>query len=182
MKIKSAIESLLFVTIKPLSIKKLAELLNSSSQEVKEATEELMEECNGRDGGLQIQKVGASYQLVTHPDSAELVGDYLKEDITGELTQPQLETLTVIAYRGPVTKAELELIRGVNCSMILRNLSMRGLIQEKEDKKTMVSLYSVTFEFMHHLGITDVKELPDFDELNNNEQLQSLITQDSEEE
>ena len=175
MNIKAAVESLLFVTVKPLTVKKLADILNCSAGEVQESLSALVEEYNSRDGGLQIQQAGSSYQLVTHPDYAELVGGYLKEDITGELTQPQLETLTVIAYRGPVTKAELELIRGVNCSVILRNLLMRGLIQEKEDKQRMVSLYSVTLDFLQHLGLTTVQELPDFEVLNQNAELQELL-------
>jgi len=73
--------------------------------------------------------------MTTAKESSEIVEKFLKEELTGEMTRPQLETLTIIAYRGPMTKMEIEQIRGVNCSLILRNLLMRGLVEAKLDKK-----------------------------------------------
>ena len=85
----------------------------------------------------------------------------------GELTRPQLETLTVIAYKSPITKSEIEQIRGINCTMILRNLLMRGLIIEEEG--TLESVYTVSLETLSLLGITKVEDLPDYQKLHDEE-------------
>ncbi|MBT7553409.1 SMC-Scp complex subunit ScpB, partial [bacterium] len=94
---------------------------------------------------------------------------------TGELSKPSLETLTIVAYRQPIAKEELEQIRGVNCSVILRNLLIRGLVEARESKGDLVPMYSVTIDFLRHLGIDSVEQLPDFAKLNSNENLQALI-------
>ena len=78
----------------------------------------------------------------------------------GELSRPSLEALTILAYRGPLTRPELEQIRGVHSSLILRNLLLRGLIEEKEDARLGQPLYSVTLDFLRHIGLASVEELP----------------------
>jgi len=178
--LKSKIESLLFITTKPLSSKRLADLTKFKTREVEEAAKELAEEYNQKDKGIQLVKSGSSYQMVTQPDNSKLVKDLVKEEITGELTRPQLEALTIVAYRGPVTKPELEQIRGVNCSLILRNLMIRGLVESKEDKKKMQVCYNVTMDFMRHLGINDILELPDYEKLNGSEILEKLLSGETE--
>ena len=180
--LKSKIESLLFISTKSLAVKRLADLTEAKAREVEEAVQELMLEYNQKNKGVQLMKSGSSFQIVTQPDNAKLVKDFVKEEITGELTRPQLETLTIIAYRGPVTKPELDQIRGVNCSLILRNLMIRGLIESKEDKKKMQTFYNITLDFMRHLGINDVTELPNFEELNNSEILGEILAGKSGEE
>ena len=175
MPLKSKIESLLFITTKPLVVKRLADLTKSKVKEVEEVLKELMSEYNQKDKGVQIIKSGSSYQMVTQPDNAKLIKDFVKEEITGELTRPQLEALTIITYRGPITKPELEQIRGVNCSLILRNLMIRGLIELKEDKKKMQAFYNITPDFIRHLGINDVSELHDYEKLNKSEVLEKLL-------
>lgn len=178
MSIKSQIESLLFISTKPLSLKKITEVSGGKKDEVKKAIAELAEEYNHKDKGINIQKIGASYQMVTSSENAKMIGEYLKEEITGELTPASLETLTVIAYRGPITKTELELIRGVNCSVILRNLLIRGLIEQKHDKKLLVDKYQVSFDFLQHLGLTEISKLPEYEKLNSDENLQKLLNPD----
>jgi segregation and condensation protein B len=176
MSLKSKIESLLFIATRPLSVNKIAELVEGSKDEVKLELDKLFEEYNSADKGVNLQKIGSNYQLVTSANNSKLISEFLKEEITGELTPASLETLTVIAYRGPITRAELELIRGVNCSIILRNLMIRGLIEEIDDKKNMATKYQITFDFMKHLGITEPAQLPDFEKLNSSETLNSLLT------
>ena len=171
--LKSKIESLLFISPKPLSIKKIVELTKKDKSEVAEAAKELMEGYESR--GLEIKKVGDKFQMVTSGDNRKLAQDFVKDEITGELTRPSLETLTVVAYRGPISKSELEMIRGVNCSLILRNLMIRGLVEEVEDRVKGV-LYNITFEFLKFLGIKEVTDLPDYDKLNNDENLQKLLS------
>jgi len=178
MNLKSKIESLLFISTHPLSIKKIIEITKGDVGEVEKALAELQEEYNKRNGGIQLMKNGSQYQMVTSGDNAPLIKEFLKDEMTGELTRPSLETLTIIAYRGPITKPEIEQIRGVNCSLILRNLLIRGLIEAKEDKKSMATYYNITFDFMRYLGINDVTELPDYEKLHSNEILEKLFEEE----
>ena len=176
MKIK--IESLLFVSPKPLTIKGLVSFLNregekTNSVEVENILLELKEKYNVPESGLRIIQAGEEIQLVTNPDASEIVKKFLKEDMTGELTSASLETLTVIAYRGPISKPELEQIRGVNCSLILRNLMIRGLTSF--DEKNGQSFFQVTTDFLKYLGINSVVELPDYEKLNKVENLEQYL-------
>lgn len=180
--IKSKIESLLFVSAKPLSINKLADLINEDKKEVNANLAELTNEYKEQKGGMQIMKIGQKYQMVSEADNAKVVRDYLKDEQTGELTKPALETLTIVTYRGPITKAELELIRGVNCSLILRNLMIKGLVEAKEDKKKMLTTYQITFDFLKYLGLNDIQELPDYEQLNSSEMLKDLLQRETTEE
>ena len=176
MSLKSKIESLLFITTRPLSAGKIAELVEGDKEEVKIELDKLFAEYSQPNKGVNLQKIGNNYQMVTNADNSKLISEFLKEEITGELTPASLETLTVIAYRGPITRAELELIRGVNCSIILRNLMIRGLIEEIDDKKNMVQKYQITFDFMKQLGISEPGQLPDYEKLNSSEALAKLLT------
>jgi len=173
--LKSKIESLLFISNQPLTLKKLANLTKSNPDKVKRAIRELRADYNQKDKGIAIQKIGDKVQMVTAGDNAKVVKDYIKEETTGELSRASLETLTIVAYRGPITRAELEQIRGVNCAIILRNLLMRGLIAETTDKKKMQTVYNITFDFLKFLGINEQSELPDYEKLNSSEQLEKLL-------
>src|SRR3989339_337094 len=135
--LKSKIESLLFISNTPFSLKKLADVTKTEIAQVKAAVDELIKEYTARAGGMTIQRIGEKIQMSTQPDNAKLVKDYIKEETTGELSRAALETLTIVAYRGPITRAELEQIRGVNCAVILRHLLIRGLIDQVEDKDKM---------------------------------------------
>jgi len=121
--------------------------------------------------------------MVTNPQNSEYVQKFLKTEVCQELTPASLETLSIIAYRGPLTKLDLEKIRGINCSIILRHLLIKGLIIEKIVNKVVAkddklqtkeeqidydnNIYSVSVDFIKHLGINDVQELPDYERLNN---------------
>jgi segregation and condensation protein B len=170
--LKSKLESLLFISPKPLSLGKLAELTEQGKEAVGEALKQLMVETADR--GIVIKQADDKFQMMTSGDNHKLAQDFVKEEITGELTRPSLETLTVVAYRGPITKTELELIRGVNCSLILRNLMIRGLVEESEDKQRGL-LYQVTLDFLKHLGLQQISDLPDYQKLNQDENLQKLL-------
>lgn len=173
--LKSKIESLLFISNQPFTIKKLINQTKAEKDKVEVAIKELMADYNQDTKGVGIQKIGDKVQMVTSADNSKLVKDYIKEETTGELSRAALETLTIVAYRGPVSKAELEQIRGVNCTIILRNLLMRGLIEEKSDKKKMQSVYNVTFEFLKFLGLNEQSELPDYEKLNSSESLEKIL-------
>jgi len=175
--LKAKIESLLFITNQPLTIKRLSNSTQATTVEVQTAVAELAKDYNNRPGGLKIQTIGEQVLMVTNPDCAKLVKDFIKEETTSELTKASLETLTIIAYRGPISRAELEQLRGVNCAVILRNLSIRGLIESTSDAKKMLTTYSVTFDFLKFLGLNSPAELPDYTKLNSSESLQALLAQ-----
>lgn len=169
------LESLLFVSSKFLKKAKLLETLHCRKEELEKAINELNQEYALRQSGVALMQDGDRVQMITAPDSAEIVRQYIKDERTGELTRPSLETLAIIAYRGPITKAEIETIRGVNCSLILRNLLIRGLIAMRSDPKKGVSVFQVTFEFMQYLGIKQLKDLPDFEKLNRDLKLGEVL-------
>lgn len=176
------IEGLLFVSPKPVTIKALVNFLNKNNikvaiNEVETVIEELKQRYNTDVSGIQIIHSGEEIQMVSKASLGELVKKYLKEDISGELTPASLEALTVIAYRGPISKAELEQIRGVNCSLILRNLLIRGLVTMEEDKTKMQQYYNVTVDFLKFLGVNSVNELPDYERLHEVQNLETYLAQ-----
>lgn len=176
--LKKQIEALLFLSNKPLTIKKIADLVERSKTEVETVLEVLKQEYNIDSRGLKLIFNADEVQMATAPEAAATVEKFLKEEQTGEMTRPQLETLTIIAYRGPITKMELEQIRGVNCSLILRNLMIRGLVEETINKKIKTAVYQVTLDFIRHLGLTSTTDLPDFERLSQSETLVDLLNRD----
>lgn len=173
--LKNQIEGLLFISHKPLSAAEIAKLIEVKTPEVEQALATLAKEYEAKKGGIQFLALGDKYQLATAGSVAPVVKKFIKSEVTGELSRPSLEALTIIAYRGPIAKAELELIRGVNCSLIIRNLLMRGLVEAKEDKVRKEIFYQITFDFLKFLGLSQVAELPDFERLNRNNNLEKLL-------
>lgn len=175
MSIKSKIESLLFISAKPMTAKNLADLMKTDVKETEAAGEELVKEYQENRRGVQIIKNGASFQMVSSPENARLVQEYIKDETTGELSRPSLEALTIIAYRGPVAKLDLDRIRGVNCSLILRNLLIRGLIEAKFDKVKNETYYSVTMDFVRFLGLAELSQLPDYEKLHQDDTIDRML-------
>lgn len=171
----SKIESLLFVAARPMSVKRLTEVCDASKEEVSAALDELAAAYNAEGSGIRLLRNGNDVQMSTSPDNSRLVQDFLKDETTGELTKPSLETLTIVAYRGPVTKAELEQIRGVNCSLILRNLLMRGLVEAQGEPYDPQTTFRVTLDFLRFLGVAGVEELPDYDKLRSHENVVRVL-------
>lgn len=172
--LKSQLESILFISNKPLSLKELSDICGRSKEEVETTLLSLKEDYNQPDKGIKLLDLNDKFQFVTSPGSREVVENFLKAELTGELTRPQLETLTIICYRSPISKLELEQIRGVNCTIILRNLMMRGLVEQVTGQR-----FQVSFEFMKHLGLNNLSELPDYDNLSKHETLEELLNIDS---
>ncbi len=175
MNITSKLETILFVASKPLSLKKIAKTLNIDEGEVATALQILVGKYNQDESGLRVLENNGDWQMVSNPENRELAEQFLKAEVSGELTRPQLETLTVISYCGPITKPELEQIRGVNCSLIIRNLLMRGLVKESEDPAALLPTYEVTMEYLRHLGLSSLKELPEYDKLHQHENILSSL-------
>lgn len=174
-KLKSQIESLLFISNQPFSVRQIVNLTKTDKEKVETAVKELMEQYNAESRGINIQKIGDKFQMVTSGDNAKIIKDFVKQETTGELTRAALETLTIIAYRGPIARAELEQIRGVNCAVILRNLLIRGLVEAAEDKKKMQTSYNITLDFLKYLGLNEQSELPDYDRLSSHESVEKVL-------
>ncbi|MDO8499793.1 MAG: SMC-Scp complex subunit ScpB [bacterium] len=177
MSLQTQLETILFVASKPLGFKKIAKVLNAPSEEIESALSALRAKYNKADSGIIILQNNDEWQMGSNPDNRETAENFIKSEVAGDLTRPQLETLTVIAYRGPITKPELEQIRGVNCSLILRNLMLRGLVKETEDSANLLSTYAVTMDFLRHLGVNNLHELPDYEVLNTNEAIGDMLNQ-----
>ncbi len=180
MNLKAQLESLLFVSIKSVSVKDLAAACGVKTKEVEEALGQLTAEYEARESGLALINHNGQYQITTAATNASLVKEFLKSEATGELSQPSLEALTIIAYRGPISKLELERIRGVNCSLIIRNLLLRGLIEEKFDKLKNENFYTVTLDFIRFIGLKEIVELPDYEQLNRSETMQEALSNNEE--
>ncbi len=171
--LEAKIEALLAISPRPLSVKKLAELTDAKKEEVREAIASLAERLSRSGSGVTVVRVADEVRMGTSPELMPVVDAFVKDETTGELTRPQLETLTVIAYRGPVTKAEIDQIRGVNCTLILRNLLLRGLIDEFSEQGTVH--YRVSMEFMRFLGARSVNDLPDYETLRRDKRIEDIL-------
>jgi len=167
MDITSIVESVLFVASKPLVVVKIAKSLGVEKEKIEEALNSL-ENKYVAISGIHLVRIGDSVQLVSNPENAEFVEKFTKTEFKEDLTKAQLETLTVVAYRGPITRAEIENIRGVNCSIILRNLLIRGLVNEFEDSEHILPVYELSIEALRFLGLSSILDLPDYESLHNN--------------
>jgi|WetSurMetagenome_2_1015567.scaffolds.fasta_scaffold00428_10 segregation and condensation protein B len=176
--LKSKIESLLFISGRPMSSRELADLIKCETKDIESVGDKLIADYKEKNSGTQIVKNGASFQMVTSSENSALIQEFVKDETTGELSRPSLETLTIIAYRGPVSKTDLDRIRGINCSLILRNLLIRGLVDVREDKKKDESYYTVTFDFLRFLGLNEVKELPDYERLSKDDAIDRMLEDD----
>ena len=156
------IEAILFVSGEPVSLKKICSVLNIKSEEAKQVLVEL-----GRrlEGGIRLAEKNNAYSLVTAPEVADAVVAFTKEELGEDLSKAALETLAITTYKGPISRAEIDYIRGVNSSFTLRNLLIRGLIERVADPRdSRAFLYSPSFNFLKFTGITRLENLPQYEE------------------
>lgn len=157
------IEALLFYYGEPLEIKKMAELLHISMEECEKAIGEwAMTLANDANRGVIILRKENKVQLVTKTELKSIGESIVKDEFREQLTPAALETLSLIAYLGPVPRATIDYVRGVNSSFTLRALVMRGLV-ERCDEKGLSFQYRVTEMFMKHMGLASLTELPEHD-------------------
>lgn len=161
--LEARVEALLFVAEDPPSIAQLARALEVPSEAVEAALDALHERL--KDRGLRLQRKGDRVQLVTAPEAAEDVRRFLGLNATPRLSTAALETLAIIAYRQPITRAEIEAIRGVNCEGVLRTLLAKGLIEEvdRAEGPGRPIRYGTTFLFLQHFGLRSLSDLPPLD-------------------
>lgn len=154
------LQAVLFVATEPLSIERLAETADTTTELAKAALEELSLQLEL--SGLRMSELHGQYRLVTAPDAATIIRRFLLSETNSDLTRPALETLAIVAYRGPITKSGIEAIRGVSSDTMIRNLLSRGLISEsgKSDEPGRPPLYTISHTFMQHFGLTSLQDLP----------------------
>lgn len=163
MNIKSVLESLLFAWGEPLSLGEISKLLDIPERNISAIFDEMIEHsANNKDSGLIIQKFGNSYQITTKKENYTYIQELLQTTVNKSLSTAAMETLSIIAYKQPVTKVEIELIRGVKCSNVVKGLLDKQLIKEvgKLDKPGRPTLYATTDEFLRHFGLNSIDELP----------------------
>lgn len=164
----SIIESVLFVSGNPVGIKRLAKITGAKEAEVKAAVDELGIKYKNNNHGLRIIKKEGEVQIGSAPEFKDYVNKLVKSDLEDDLSRASLEVLAVIAYRGPISRLQIEEIRGVNCSFTIRNLLLRGLIERVENPGDSRSyLYKISFDFLKHLGLEGIEQLPGYGELRN---------------
>ncbi|OGG39648.1 hypothetical protein A2116_01090 [Candidatus Jorgensenbacteria bacterium GWA1_49_17] len=159
------LEAFLFHYGEAAEIKKIAKILKLKEKEAADLVDFLeknLREAESR--GLMILKQNNRIQLVTKPDFEDINKELIKEEFREELSPASLETLSIIAYLGPVSRATVDFVRGVNSSFILRSLLVRGLVErEPNPERRNVYDYRVSFEFLRHIGLGRQEDLPEYD-------------------
>ena len=160
--LKGRIEAILFVAGEAVSIRDMAKALQIDKKELKVALKEIGSEYDYEQRGFMLKRFGDKVQLATRPLYSEDVLRLLQPVQQQSLSQAAMETLAVVAYKQPVTRAEVEQIRGVKCDYSLQSLMMKGLIQEAGRKDTIGRpiLYATTDTFLSHFGIQGLEDLP----------------------
>jgi len=174
MELESKIEGLLFYKGEEITIKKLSELLSVSPEEVETGLGKLTESLNGR--GLVLVRKDDSVILGIAGELSSLIESIRRDEITKELSKAALETLSIVLYKNGIARNEIDYIRGVNSSFILRNLLVRGLVERVLDAKdNRKILYRPTFEALAYMGVAKVEDLPQYTDVVS--QLETIMNQ-----
>lgn len=163
---RAVIEALIFASPEPLTIHQLGEMLGLAKQSVRELVNELIEEYHKGQRGLQIIEVAGGYQMCTHPFCAPYVEKLQRNPRTTSLSQAALETLAIIAYKQPITRAEVEELRGVRVDSAISTLLEKELVREsgRKDAPGRPIIYVTTRQFLKYFGLNDLSELPGVDD------------------
>lgn len=158
--LNARIEALLFVSPELISIPQIANALNSSVREVEKSLEELDMLLTNR--GIRLQRVSRSVQLITAPEISADVQRFLDLEETSRLSRAALEVLAIVAYQEPVTRPQIDAVRGVNSDSVMRTLLRHGLVDEvgRTDGPGRPFIYATTSDFLNHFGLTSIEELP----------------------
>lgn len=162
--LESKIESILFYKGEAMSIKQLADILGVTERDIIDSLGSLKESLSDR--GIRLIKNDNRVMLGTAPEVHEIIENMKKEELSKDIGKAGLETLSIVLYRSPVRKSEIDYIRGVNSASILRNLMIRGLIERKSDTQNQRSfLYYPTFDLLSFMGVSELKELPEYEKV-----------------
>jgi segregation and condensation protein B len=161
---RASLEALLFIHGEPLTYKKIQSVLGIEKEELETLIKELTSDLENDARGLQLVSDREKIQLATKPEFNSILESFMKEEISEDLSPASLEALSIIAYLGPISRPRLEYLRGVNSSIILRSLMIRGLVERFPDPEHPSGfLYRGTFDLMKHLGIKEKEGLPDYE-------------------
>ncbi|MBR0457429.1 MAG: SMC-Scp complex subunit ScpB [Firmicutes bacterium] len=165
--IKSAIESMMFVWGEPLHIKDIADIFNVDKKEIYDACKELQEEYEQEGRGIVIREVNKSFQFVTRKENLGYIERLCTPVRRRRLSQSALETLAIVAYKQPVTKGEIEAIRGIRCDRVLEGLAAKGLVAVTGRAETVgrPNYYGTTNEFLKQFEFESLKDLPKIEDL-----------------
>lgn len=160
---KSIIESLLFVSKEPLTLKTLSSIIELPEREIKSLVDELIEEYNFKEHGINISIVANGFQMHTRPEFAPYIEKLYKPQNSYGLSRAALETLAIIAYKQPITRAEIEAIRGVKAESSIGTLVEKNLVKEvgRKEGPGRPVLFGTTDSFLKYFGLRDTSELPD---------------------
>ncbi|MFC1686650.1 SMC-Scp complex subunit ScpB [Patescibacteria group bacterium] len=167
--LQSIIESILFVADEPVSLNEFKSITKVKALQITEVLEQIKENLSGR--GFNLIEKDKTYQLVSNPQNSEVIAKFFNEELRRDLSQAALEILSIISYKQPVTRVEVDKIRGVHSGGSIRNLAIRGLIEEvgRKDGPGRPILYGTTINFLKHLGLSSPDELPKLEEIENQE-------------
>lgn len=157
------VEGLLFVASEPVTVNDLASAIGCSVSAIEEALQQLQEHLENR--GVRLQRQGQKVQLVSAPELTDTIETFLGLSASSKLSTAALETLAMVAYKQPITRPEIEAIRGVNSDGVLRTLISKGLVEEvgRLDSVGHPALFGTTFEFLRYFGLANIKDLPQLD-------------------
>lgn len=154
---------------------KLAKAAGISEKEVSVALEALRQRYADPSSGLAVIEKGKDVEIATKAENAETVGALLASDREDALGKATLEVLAIVAYRGPITRAEIDAIRGVNCSFALRNLLLRGLVDRQPNPLDAREYeYTPSFRLLETLGVSSLADLPEYESLSHDSRLETL--------
>jgi segregation and condensation protein B len=160
-RLRAAVEAVLFIVESPVSSAQLATALQRPEPEVVAAIAEITSSYDERGAGIELRELAGGWRVYTRPELAPVVEAFLLDGQRSKLSQAALETLAVIAYRQPVTRARISAIRGVNVDGVIRTLASRGLVTEVgSDPETGGGLYRTTDAFLEKMGLQSLVDLP----------------------
>jgi segregation and condensation protein B len=160
---RAALEALLFIHGEALPKKKIMSVLGIKAEELDAALAELKNDLARPERGLTLVENGTDIQLATKAEFGSIMAEFVKDELQEDLTPAALEALSLILYLGPIHRSQIDYLRGVNSSFIVRNLMLRGLVERYPDPaKPSVFLYRATMDALRHLGIARPEELPEY--------------------
>lgn len=165
--IKSAFESMMYVWGEPLKAKQAGEVLDIDEQEALELFRELKDEYDQEGRGLEIREINGAFQFVTREKNAEYIERLCTPVKSKRLSQSALEVLAIVAYRQPVTKGEIEAIRGIKCDRVMEGLVSKGIVEPVGRSQAVGRpvLYGTTDLFLKNFGFSSLKDLPEIDDI-----------------
>lgn len=171
--LKSAIEALLFASGEPLSLQDLINHLEEKSKIIEIIIQEMMEEYQAKNRGIKIICIKGSYQLVTKAENSDYIQKLLKKNKRQSLSQASIESLAIVAYKQPITRIDIDEIRGVKSDSAIQRLVEKDLIKEvgRLDVPGRPILYGTTDEFLRQFELKDLKELPSLDLFGQDEEI-----------